>query len=177
LDVLSIFPLRTSDPSRYYIEAVSAGAEEYYLRRGEMPGRWLGRCAETLGLSGAVDADDLRTLLAGRRPDGSNLRESWVLRPGYDATFSAPKSVSVLWAVGDRTEQQAVIAAHDAAVDGAIDYLERHACRVRRGGLSPPGGPGTASRLGHRQRHNRPAPPRPRMREGVAGQAHDRGGR
>ena len=68
--MLSIFPLRTSDPARYYIEAVSLGAEEYYLSRGEVPGRWLGRCSEALGLSGTVDADDLRSLLAGTRPDG-----------------------------------------------------------------------------------------------------------
>ena len=133
--MLSIFPLRTSDPARYYIEAVSLGAEEYYLSRGEVPGRWLGRCAEALGLSGTVDADDLRSLLAGRRPDGGDLRDGWVLRPGYDATFSAPKSVSVLFALGDRDDVRAVVAAHDAAVAGAIEYLEAHACRVRRGGI------------------------------------------
>ena len=133
--MLSIFPLRTSDPARYYIEAVSLGAEEYYLSRGEVPGRWLGRCAEGLGVSGAVDADDLRSLLAGRRPDGGDLRDGWVLRPGYDATFSAPKSVSVLFALGDRDDLWAVVAAHEAAVAGAIGYLEAHACRVRRGGI------------------------------------------
>ncbi len=133
--MLSIFPLRTSDPARYYIEAVSLGAEEYYLSRGEVPGRWLGRCSEALGLAGTVDADDLRSLLAGRRPDGGDLRDGWVLRPGYDATFSAPKSVSVLYALGDRDDVRAVVAAHDAAVAGAIGYLERHACRVRRGGI------------------------------------------
>ena len=133
--MLSIFPLRTSDPARYYIEAVSLGAEEYYLRQGSAPGRWLGRCAEALGLSGTVDADDLRALLAGRRPDGGDLRDGWVLRPGYDATLSAPKSVSVLFALGDRDNVRAVVAAHDAAVTGAIEYLEAHACRVRRGGI------------------------------------------
>ena len=133
--MLSIFPLRTSDPARYYIEAVSLGAEEYYLSRGEVPGLWLGRCSEALGLAGTVDADDLRSLLAGRRPNGGDLRDGWVLRPGYDATFSAPKSVSVLYALGDRDDVRAVVAAHDAAVAGAIGYLERHACRVRRGGI------------------------------------------
>ena len=133
--MLSIFPLRTTDPARYYIEAVSLGAQEYYLSRGEVPGRWLGRCAEALGLSGTVDPDDLRSLLAGRRPDGSDLRDGWVLRPGYDATFSAPKSVSVLFALGDRDDVRAVVAAHETAVAGALEYLEAHACRVRRGGI------------------------------------------
>ena len=133
--MLSIFPLRTSDPARYYIEAVSLGAEEYYLSRGEVPGRWLGLCAEGLGLSGTVDPDDLRSLLAGRRTDGGDLRDGWVLRPGYDATFSAPKSVSVLFALADRDDVRAVVAAQEAAVAGAIEYLEAHACRVRRGGI------------------------------------------
>src|ERR1044071_4612014 len=118
--MLSIFPLRTSDPARYYIEAISLGAEEYYLGRGAVPGRWLGRCCEALGLSGTVDAVDLRSLLAGRRPDGGDLRDGWVLRPGYDATFSAPKSVSVLFALGDRDDVRAVVAAHDEAVAGAL---------------------------------------------------------
>lgn len=133
--MLSIVPLRTADPARYYLEALSAGAEEYYLRRDDLPGRWLGRAAASLGLSGVVDPDDLRALLAGKRPDGTDLRDSWVLRPGYDATFSAPKGVSVLWALGDRETARAVITAHEAAVDDAVAYLERHGCRVRRGGL------------------------------------------
>jgi len=46
---------------------------------------------------------------------------------GYDVTFSAPKSVSLLAALGDPTVQTEVHAAHDAAVDAVLDYVERHA--------------------------------------------------
>ena len=36
----------------YYEEQVAKGAEDYYAGRGEAPGRWTGRGAELLGLSG-----------------------------------------------------------------------------------------------------------------------------
>jgi conjugative relaxase-like TrwC/TraI family protein len=52
---------------------------------------------------------------------------------GYDLTFSAPKSVSVLFGVGSSEVRAAVRDAHDAAVRDAIGYLEREACVTRRG--------------------------------------------
>jgi conjugative relaxase-like TrwC/TraI family protein len=52
---------------------------------------------------------------------------------GYDLTFSAPKSVSTLWALGDASTGEVVVAAHDAAVKAALGYLERHASLSRRG--------------------------------------------
>ena len=51
----------------------------------------------------------------------------------FDLTFAAPKSVSVLAAVGDEPVRRAVLDAHAAGVDAALDYLERQACFVRRG--------------------------------------------
>jgi hypothetical protein len=51
----------------------------------------------------------------------------------FDLTFSAPKSVSVLFAVGDGVLGRALVEAHEAAVDAAVGYVEREACRVRRG--------------------------------------------
>src|SRR5438067_7996 len=48
-------------------------------------------------------------------------------------TFSAPKSVSVLFAVGDERLSRALVDAHEEAVDAALGYLEQEACRVRRG--------------------------------------------
>ena len=51
----------------------------------------------------------------------------------FDLTFSAPKSVSVLFAVGDRVLAGGLVDAHEAAVGAALGYLEREACRVRRG--------------------------------------------
>jgi conjugative relaxase-like TrwC/TraI family protein len=52
---------------------------------------------------------------------------------GFDLTFSAPKSVSVLWGLGDTEVSKAVRRAHDGAVVEALGYLERHATMARRG--------------------------------------------
>jgi conjugative relaxase-like TrwC/TraI family protein len=51
----------------------------------------------------------------------------------WDATFSPVKSVSLLWAAGDRHIQHEVWAAHCAAVDAGLGYLEQHAGFVRAG--------------------------------------------
>jgi conjugative relaxase-like TrwC/TraI family protein len=51
----------------------------------------------------------------------------------WDATFSPVKSVSLLWAAGDRHIQRQVWAAHCAAVDAGLGYLEEHAGFVRAG--------------------------------------------
>ena len=51
----------------------------------------------------------------------------------WDCTFSPPKSVSLLWAAGDRHVQQQVWGAHLAAVDAGLVYLEEHAAYVRAG--------------------------------------------
>ena len=50
-----------------------------------------------------------------------------------DLTFSAPKSVSVLFAVGDPQLSGALVDAHEEAVEAALSYIELEACRVRRG--------------------------------------------
>jgi conjugative relaxase-like TrwC/TraI family protein len=53
--------------------------------------------------------------------------------PGFDLTFSVPKSASLLWALGDRETGAAVNQALDRSVDAALGYLEREACLTRRG--------------------------------------------
>ena len=53
--------------------------------------------------------------------------------PGFDLTFSAPKSVSILFGVGDSSVSEAVRRAHDAAVRDAIGYVERATSQARRG--------------------------------------------
>ncbi len=121
----------------YYLTAVAKqdGVEGYYLARGEEPGRWLGHGAETLGLSGEVTAEQLRAVLAGRDPSTEGQLAPHPARkvPGFDHTFRAPKSVSLLWALGDGDTAGEVVAAHDAAVDAAIGYLQRAAGYSRRG--------------------------------------------
>ena len=125
----------------YYLTAVARGGEGvegYYLARGEEPGRWLGTGADTLGLAGEVTAEQLRAVLDAHHPDtGQQLARHPARKvPGFDHTFRAPKSVSLLWALGDRDTAAEVVAAHDAAVDAAVGYLQRAAGFTRRG----PGG-------------------------------------
>ncbi|TVP75558.1 MAG: conjugative relaxase, partial [Nitriliruptor sp.] len=122
----------------YYLTAVARGedgAEGYYLARGEEPGRWLGHGAEQLGLHGEVTGPQLRAVLDARHPStGEKLARHPARKvPGFDHTLRAPKSVSLLWALGDRDTAAEVVAAHDAAVDAAIGYLQRAAGFSRRG--------------------------------------------
>jgi conjugative relaxase-like TrwC/TraI family protein len=122
----------------YYLTAVARGGdgvEGYYLARGEEPGRWLGHGAEQLGLAGEVTAEQLRAVLDAHHPDTGQQLASHPARkvPGFDHTFRAPKSVSLLWALSDRATAEQVVLAHDAAVDAAIGYLQRAAGFSRRG--------------------------------------------
>jgi conjugative relaxase-like TrwC/TraI family protein len=130
--VLSIGKLSLGQEA-YYLEEVLDGAEDYYLHAGEAPGRWVGRGAAALDASGPVEADALRAVLGGRRPDGELLRETTADLPGLDLTLKAPKSVSLIWGTGDEATAQAIVTCHEAAVDAAVTYFEDHACKVRRG--------------------------------------------
>lgn len=119
---------------KYYLHAVARGVEDYYLGRGEAPGRWLGRGLELHGLAGKVTAEHLSSVLAGADVrTGEPLSRRQASIPGFDLTFRAPKSVSLLWALGDTDTAAAVQQAHDAAVVAAFTYLERQAARTRRG--------------------------------------------
>jgi conjugative relaxase-like TrwC/TraI family protein len=132
--VLSIGKL-SAGRADYYLDTVAKGAEEYYLGSGEAPGRWVGRGAEHLDLDGSVGGGALRHVLAGRDGDGRSLiaRQGPERMPGFDCAFNAPKSVTLLFTLGDDETRRHVGAAHDAAVDAALAVLEADACRVRRG--------------------------------------------
>src|ERR1700722_11016982 len=121
----------------YYLGVVAQGKEEYYTGAGEAPGYWLGSGTDALGLGGEVAPDDLRAVLPGLSPrDGSPLsgrRASASRVSGFDLTFSAPKSVSVLWGLSNSETSVAVRTAHDGAVAEGLAYLERHATVARRG--------------------------------------------
>lgn len=97
---------------------------DYYVGADGAPteaaGRWLTSPAALVRIGvtqhATVAPEDLRALMAGRRPDG----DGW-LRPagpdgsragGLDLTFSAPKSVSVVWAVSDQAGREAIEDAH-----------------------------------------------------------------
>ena len=121
----------------YYLESVATGREEYYTGAGEAPGYWLGSGAATLGLFGEVAPEQLSRLLAGGHPADGGALVAGAGSPrrvaGFDLTFSAPKSVSALWALGGEDVARAVQTAHDDAVADALAYLERHAALARRG--------------------------------------------
>ena len=123
----------------YYLQSIASGVEDYYLGAGEAPGRWHGRLAEDLGLSGEVDAHSLQLVLGGYHPatEGSLFPprpgRRQPTRPGFDLTLSAPKSVSLLYAFGGPEVQAEVVAAHEAAMAQTIGYLEDNATMTRRG--------------------------------------------
>ncbi len=124
---------------RYYLDKVAEGAEDYYSGEGEAAGEWIGDAAHRLGLEGEVGADQLTAMLTGRSPvDGEPLlgRQGVPGKgsvPGFDLTFSAPKSVSLLWALGGPVAALEVQAAHREAVGAALGYMQREACWTRRG--------------------------------------------
>ena len=122
----------------YYLEKVAEAAEDYYSGEGEAEGYWLGDAAADLGLQGKVDGDQLTAMLTGLDPaTGEPLDLRAVAGrgpvPGFDLTFSAPKSVSVTWALGGAGAGAEVAAAHQASVAAALDYMQRTACWTRRG--------------------------------------------
>ena len=124
--------------------------------------RWLGKGAEALGLSGQVSDEAMLALSKGFAPDGRPLCRNagdmgtWkpkldangqpVLdkhgrpkgrfegghRVGYDLTFSADKSFSVLFAAADPNERDRLLAAHRSAVATALSYVEQQV-ETRRG--------------------------------------------
>lgn len=124
---------------RYYLDKVAEGAEDYYSGEGEAEGRWMGDAAEELGLDGEVGPDQLKAMLTGRNPvDGEPLVgmrgvPSKGSVPGFDLTFSAPKSVSLLWALGGAETGAEVSRAHERSVEAALSYMQREACWTRRG--------------------------------------------
>ncbi|HVM08191.1 MAG TPA: MobF family relaxase [Acidimicrobiales bacterium] len=113
------------------------GPVDYYIDAGEPPGRWWGRGLEALGLDGDVAGSELRALFVAEHPgDGSKLGRGFgeASARAFDVTFSAPKSVSILWAIHpDEAVRDAAAAAHDAAVTATLAWIEAHGAVTRRG--------------------------------------------
>jgi len=122
---------------QYYLDTVARGVEEYYTGAKEAPGQWVGSASGRLGLAGEVDADELGRVLEHVDPKTGTYRltgaRSVPVVAGFDATFNAPKSVSLLFALGGPEVSNEVRNAHDASQAAALEVLERAACRVRRG--------------------------------------------
>ncbi|MCP4963597.1 MAG: relaxase domain-containing protein [Actinomycetia bacterium] len=124
--------LKGPEAGAYYVEALP----NYYLDSGEPFGRWYGRAAAELGLSGTIEADDFLAVMAGENPLvcgqflGRHYGDSSVR--GFDVTCSAPKSVSVLFALSDQDTRQEVLTAHDEAVATTVRWIEQSALTRHR---------------------------------------------
>ena len=129
-----------------YLESKTVEPErgDYYLTPdGEMaqaPGRWLAdpETLERLRVKAGepVDGKDFIALMEGRHPGSGR----W-LRPegagggrggGIDVTFSAPKSVSTVWALGDPWQREQIEQAHASAVEQTVHHLREQVPVVRR---------------------------------------------
>ncbi|MGB3053231.1 MAG: MobF family relaxase, partial [Acidimicrobiales bacterium] len=132
--MLSLGKIQLSGES-YYLNAVADGIDEYYRGVGEAPGRWVGTASHSLDLDGEVEASDLHAIWAGENPATAERMGRFPNRKvtGFDLTFRAPKSVSLLAGLGDPDTAQVVRESHEAAVDAAFAYIEREAARSRTG--------------------------------------------
>ncbi|HEX6874305.1 MAG TPA: MobF family relaxase [Nocardioidaceae bacterium] len=136
---------------------------DYYTATGNPPGRWTGRGAAALGVTGRVSEAQMKALFGrGLHPDADELiaerlaadatpqHAEQVARlgrafpaydassarkavAGYDLVFTPVKSASLLWALGDEAIRRAVEEAHHEAVADVLGWLERHAAFTRAG--------------------------------------------
>ena len=100
--------------------------EDNYYASGSLESHWMGEGAERLGLKGEVANADMDAIRQGKLPDGTDLSRMVngvnKHRSGYDLTFSAPKSVSVMALVG---EDRRFIEAHNRAVAVVMKEVEQ----------------------------------------------------
>ncbi len=134
----------------YHRQEFTSPDQSYWSQGQTVQGEWQGELATKYGLTGAVSADEFHRLAGGQHPQtGEQLvqhRQSFEYqdakgktiksvehRAGWDATFSAPKSVSLTALVGG---DSLVREAHRMAVTTALGELERYT-QARLGGNRP----------------------------------------
>ncbi|STX41126.1 conjugative transfer protein TraI [Legionella donaldsonii] len=123
--MLSIQPLKSArGAAEYYTKAF-----DYYASDAEAM-VWLGKGKEFLKLGAEVDKETMLSLLEGRLPSGQVLcnPNNGAHRPGFDMTFSAPKSLSILVGLGISPE---LVQFHDKAVRYAVSQLEAEFAETR----------------------------------------------
>lgn len=122
--MLSVANVRSASGAASYF-----AADNYYASaEGDRSGQWVGSGADTLGLSGAVDAAVFDKLLRGELPDGTRVGHENQHRAGTDLTFSLPKSWSVLALVGG---DKRIIEAYREAVLETLQWAEKNAAETR----------------------------------------------
>jgi conjugative relaxase-like TrwC/TraI family protein len=144
-------PLSSGQAASYHREEFANAKDNYYTEGDRVRGQWHGRLAEQWGLKGEVDAGQFKRLADGQHPltgeqlvqfraaheyteaNGEKVR-TMEHRAGWDATFAAPKSVSLTALVGG---DERVTQAHRESVNVALDELEKYV-QARIGGNNPP---------------------------------------
>ncbi len=132
--MLRVVPHKSAAAARqYYTEGLKR--EDYYTKGQEVPGQWHGKAAVLLGLSGKVEAEAFTALVENRHPaTGKRLtpRTKIDRLVGYDLTFNAPKSLSVLFAI---TRDKTLLRAFRSAVADTMAEIEGEmVTRVRQRG-------------------------------------------
>jgi len=144
-------PLSAGQAQTYHQAEFTAKEQNYWSQRGVIAGEWQGRLVAQFGLAETVSAEDFAKLSQGQHPqtgeqlvrqrasyeyqdaDGKTIK-TMEHRAGWDATFSAPKSVSLTALVGG---DERVREAHRESVRVALDQLE-HYTQARIGSNHPP---------------------------------------
>lgn len=119
----------------YYLNLAS---EDYYLSGGEPPGVWTGLGSTILKLQNEIDPDHFHNVLNGYSPDGQNAlcqNAGGNHKSGWDLTFGAPKSVSIIWAAVNDQLKIEIQKSQLNAVKDAIAFIEENASYTRRGAL------------------------------------------
>src|SRR5690606_9584097 len=115
----------TLQAMQYYEELA---VEDYFEFGGEPAGYWLGQLQSFLYLTGQLRNGELGKMLQGYHPiTGDSLASNAGPdhKGGWDMTFSAPKSVSVAWALADAETKTAIQNAQKKAVEAGIKFLEQ----------------------------------------------------
>jgi conjugative relaxase-like TrwC/TraI family protein len=112
-------------------------AQVDYYAGHESPSRWMGSGLGRVGLEdgGDVSSETFAKLMRHETPDGDSMIRRYASHgkvAAFDHTFSAPKSVSLLYAFGDDRIRGEVRAGHQRAVADAVRYMEEHASQSRQ---------------------------------------------
>ena len=139
--MLSIKALKLGDED-YYLDL----AEDYYFGGTEPAGQWIGGGCKYLGLSGKVNRDAFKRVFRGYHPHdggGPEAPDQWIPlvqsagkpnhQPGWDLTFSAPKSFSVMWSQAPEEIRKEFEDLHFEAVKSAVDFVELNFAFSRTG--------------------------------------------
>jgi conjugative relaxase-like TrwC/TraI family protein len=144
-------PLSASQARTYHKEEFASSQQNYWSRDQRVFSEWQGRLAESWSLAGPVQDEHFARLAEGQHPqtgaqlvrhqvsrtyEGKNGKEvtSVEHRAGWDATFSAPKSVSITALVGG---DDRIRVAHRESVRAALAELERYT-QARIGNVHAP---------------------------------------